>query len=192
MAATEPRIPYPDPAEFDGMRRTSAESRLNVERMFAHIPPGLFEGYGAYASAVMRNPALDPVLRELAILRVGHLANCAYEVYQHEAFARHIGVSEALIAAAANGAEDPALDARQRAVIAFTDDLVLRVRPSDAVLAEARRQLSIGELFSVLLTVGQYMTVCRILETTGVPIEGDDSIVKGKRGGLRAEMPAAG
>jgi len=58
------------------------------------------------------------------------------------------------------------------------------------VLAEARRQLSVHELFSVLLTVGQYMTVCRILETTGVPIEGDSSIVTGKLSSIRADAPA--
>ncbi|WP_157216390.1 carboxymuconolactone decarboxylase family protein [Flavisphingomonas formosensis] len=191
MAGGEPRIPYPDPAQFEGIRRNSAESRLNVERMFAHIPPGLFEGYGAFASSVMSNASLDPVLRELAILRVGHLSHCAYEIYQHESFARYIGMSDTLIAAAAVGAEDPALDARQRAVLAFTDDLVLRIRPTDAVLGEARRQLSIHELFSVLLTVGQYMTVCRILETTGVPIEGDSSIVTGKLSAIPAQAPAA-
>ena len=184
---TAPRIPYPDPSQFEGIRRTSAESRLNIERMFAHIPPGLFEGYGAFASAVMANTALDPILRELAILRVGHLSHSAYEIFQHEAFARYLAMPEALIAAVATGAADPAFDTKQAAVIAFTDDLVLRVRPSDAVLAEAQARLSIHELMSVILTVGQYMTVCRLLETTGVPIEGDSSIVTGKLGGLVAK-----
>ena len=40
------------------------------------------------------------------------------------------------------------------------------------------------------LQVGQYMTVCRILETTGVPIEGDSSIVTGKLSSIRADAPA--
>ena len=186
MTDPAPRIPYPDPSQFEGFRRASAESKLNIERMFAHIPPGLFEGYGAFAMAVMANTALDPILRELAILRVGHLCRSAYEIFQHEAFARHLGMPEALIAAVAEGATDPAFDAKQAAVVAFADDLVLHVRPSDPVLAEARAQLSIHELMSVILTVGQYMTVCRLLETTGVPIESDSGIATEKLGAARA------
>jgi 4-carboxymuconolactone decarboxylase len=161
--AGQTRLPYPDAETPPGV--------LNVERMFGHIPPDLAAGFGAFSRAVITGETLDPLLRELAILRVGHLSHCAYEVHQHNAFARYLGMPEQKIAAIAEGPGAAVFDAPERALLDFVDDLVLRVRPSDAALAAIREVLELPALFALILATGQYMTVCRILETTGVPIE---------------------
>ena len=62
-----PRIPYPENAPVQ-------PGALNIERMFFHMPPDLLAGFGAFAQSVMATTSLNPLLRELAILRVGHLA----------------------------------------------------------------------------------------------------------------------
>ncbi len=167
--SSSPRIPYPENAIVP-------PGALNVERMFFHMPPDLLAGFGAFAQSVMATKALDPLLRELAILRVGHLSNAPYEIHQHSEFARHLGMPEAKIAAIAIGATAPVFDIREQALLTFVEDLVLRVRPSDASLAGIREHLDLSGLFALMLATGQYMLVCRILETTGVPIEDEPGI----------------
>jgi len=160
---TQPRLPFPDTKAEPGV--------LNIERMFGHIPPDLAAPFGMFAKAVITDTTLHPLLRELAILRVGHLSHSAYELHQHNAFARYLGMPEDKIAAIAIGAEAEIFDAQERAILTFVDELVLHVRPSDAALTAIREHLTLPALFALLLTTGQYMLVSRILETTGVPIE---------------------
>ena len=163
-----PRIPYPaDAAAPDG--------RLNIERLFGHFPPDLRDAFGRFAGAVMTSPALDPLLRELAILRVGHLSRAAYEIQQHTTYARHLGLSEAVLAGLAEGPDAPVFTDAQRATLRFVDDLVLNVRPGDAHLEAVRALLPTDALFALVLTIGQYMLVCRILETAGIPLEEDET-----------------
>ena len=50
-------------------------------------------------NALLYKCELDPVLRELAIIRVGRLSRAAYEVFQHERIGREVGVTEDKIAA---------------------------------------------------------------------------------------------
>lgn len=164
-----PRIPYPENAP-------AVPGALNVERMFLHMPADLLAGFGAFAQSVMATTSLDPLLRELAILRVGHLSNAPYEIHQHSAFARHLGMAEAKIADIPTGAPAPVFDAREQALLTFVDDLVLHVRPSDASLAAIRGHLGLPALFALILATGQYMLVCRILETADVPIEDEPGI----------------
>jgi alkylhydroperoxidase family enzyme len=154
----QPRLPYPDAPATPGV--------LNIERMFGHIPPDLAAGFGAFSQAIIAGTTLDPLLRELAILRVGHLSHSAYEVHQHNAFARYLGMPAEKIAAIAAGPGEAVFDAQERAVLTFVDELVRQVRPSDAALAAVREYL-----------------VCRILETAGVPIEGVEGLAVSRLSG---------
>jgi AhpD family alkylhydroperoxidase len=120
----------------------------------------------------MKQSALDPKLRELAILRVGYISNCAYELFQHEPFGRFVGLTDAQIAAIKAGdAASPELDEAQRAVLRFVDDIVLNVRPSDEALAALRLHLDDQQVIDLVLVTGNYMTVCRFLETTGIELD---------------------
>jgi len=93
-------------------------------------------------------------------------------VQQHEAMAQSIGLSAEQVAAILAG--DPAtplLDARQKAVMAYIDDIVVNVRASDATLEELMRHLPREEMIDLTLVSGLYMTVARLLETTGVELD---------------------
>jgi len=116
---------------------------------------------------------LDPQLRELAILRVGRLSRAAYEVFQHERIAREVGVEDGKIAALRDATvEAPAFTDHEKAVLRFTDDVVRSVRASDRNLKAVQAFLSPGAVIELTLTIGYYMMVCRLLETTGV--EGEE------------------
>jgi alkylhydroperoxidase family enzyme len=140
--------------------------------MLPGLSPGVYRGFTAFSGALFNGSDLSPQLREIAILRVGYLSNAAYEVFQHEAYARHVGLSDAQIEAIETGGDKAALlGPAGAAVLAFTDDLVLNVRPSDATLSGVRAHLSDALVLDLVLVVGAYMTVSRFLETTGIEID---------------------
>lgn len=167
------RIPYPDLAYASESTRTLATRfpPLNVFRMLPHAPTFL-RGFGQLSNAISSREAFDARLRELAILRIGRCSPAPYEWQQHVPIGRACGVSEEQIAALERGDVDaPCFDERDRAVLRLTDELLVRPRASDEVLASMQRYFSDRELCEAVLTIGFYMMVARFLETTGVDLE---------------------
>jgi 4-carboxymuconolactone decarboxylase len=167
------RIPYPDPSTRTESVRGYLErgNHLNILRMLSHASPAVFEGFNKLSLGLMIRSPLDPQLRELAILRVGHLSKAAYEIYHHEAIGRAVGLSDAQLAAIQRGQADATLTPAQHAVLAFTDDIVANVRASDANLTTLKTFLSDSEVVDLIMVIGCYMMVARLLETTGVEID---------------------
>lgn len=167
-----PRIPYPSPESLDDEARRCLEGvpPINVLRMLSYSGPVL-AGFGAFGHRILYSLELPPLLRELAIVRVGHLCRSAYELAQHERFIRELGMAPAKIAAIGGGAEHPAFSDVERAVLAFTDDVVTNVRAGDATLAEVSRHLPHRQVVELIMTAGCYRMLCMLLETTGVEIE---------------------
>jgi alkylhydroperoxidase family enzyme len=173
------RVPYPDPAELSQETQAFLAKlpSINIFRMLAG-GEGLLPAFTRFGNHLLYKSALDPVLREVAILRVGVLSGAGYEVYQHEAISRQLGMSDELIAAVHEGPDAAAFDAAQREVMRFTDDVVANVKASDATFQPLRDRLSVQELQELTITIGFYMAVSRYLETFGIDIEapGGDGI----------------
>ena len=118
------RIPYFDTSQATG-RAAEAYKRLpalNIFRMLGHSGE-MVSGFTKLGTQILNYASLDPVLREIAIIRVGVLSKATYEVHQHERIARRMGMSEPLIAAIRDGPAAAGLDEAQREVMAFTDDV---------------------------------------------------------------------
>ena len=64
------------------------------------------------------------------------------------------------------------LAARVVPVLRYTDDVVRNVKASDKTLKAVQAFLTPGAVVELTLTIGYYMMVCRLLETTGV--EGEE------------------
>jgi 4-carboxymuconolactone decarboxylase len=170
-----PRIPYFDVDSASGRHAEFLEKlkpHINIYRMLANSESGI-KGFTRMGNALLHRSELDPELRELAILRVGRLSRAAYEVFQHERIAREVGVEDGKIAALRDATvEAPAFTDHEKAVLRFTDDVVRNVRASDRNLKAVQAFLSPGAVIELTLTIGYYMMVCRLLETTGV--EGEE------------------
>jgi alkylhydroperoxidase family enzyme len=166
------RIPYPDPAKQSAaVRATLERAPINIMKMVSHASEPVFAGFGQFSGAFYQPSDLDPMLREVAILRVGYLSKSAYEIFHHEGLGRQIGLTEAQIEAIRAGKADPLLSPAQAAVMAFADDIIVNVRAGDATLAAVREHLSDQALVDLILVIGLYMTVSRLLETTGVELD---------------------
>ena len=77
------RIPYPDPAALspETSEFLAKLPPLNIFRMLAG-GEGLLRAFSRFGNHLLYKTALDPVLREIAIVRVGILSRAPYEVYQ--------------------------------------------------------------------------------------------------------------
>ena len=166
------RVPYPDPKTLspETQEQLGKLPPLNIFRMMAG-GEGLLRGFVLLGNQLLFKSRLPPVLREIAILRVGALSKARYEVHQHERIARGLGMSEALLAAIRSGPDDAAFDDLQRLVMRFTDDVVANVRASDETFEPLRARLSLQELQELTVAIGYYMTASRFLETFDVDIE---------------------
>ncbi len=166
------RIPYFDTVQATGRAAKAYEKlpALNIFRMLGHSGE-MIDGFTRLGTQILNFSSLDPVLREIAILRVGALSNARYEVHQHERIGRRLGMSEALIAAIRQGPDAEGLDAAQREIMAFTDDVVANVRAGDATFDPLNARLGYKALQELTITIGYYMLVSRFLETFDVDIE---------------------
>ena len=78
-----PRLPYYEVENASGKHAEFLDKlkpHLNIYRMLANSEAGL-KGFVRMGNALLYRCELDPVLRELAIIRVGRLSRAAYEVF---------------------------------------------------------------------------------------------------------------
>jgi len=166
------RIPYFDTSKAGpkAAKVYAALPGLNIFRMLGHTGD-LLEGFSRFGGALLNRTSLDPVLREVAIVRVGVLSKASYEVYQHEAISRRLGMSDELIQGIHHGPDAPVFTEVQRQVMLYTDDVVLNVRASDVTFNPMRAALGDKALQELTIVIGFYMLVSRFLETFDVDIE---------------------
>ena len=149
------RIPYPDPAELsaDTQAYLAKLPPINIFRMLAGGET-LLPAFVRFGNHLLYKTALDPVLREIAIVRVGALSGASYELYQHEAISRQLGMSDELIAAIHEGPDVAVFDDAQREVMRYTDEVVRDVKASDETFDALRSRLSLQELEELTVSGG--------------------------------------
>ena len=166
------RVPYPDPKSLsaDTQEILGKMPPLNIFRMMAG-GEGLLQAFTRMGNYILFKSKLDPVLREIAIIRAGVLSKAKYEVHQHERIARDLGMTEALLKGIHAGPDDGAFNEIQRLVMRYTDDVVRNVRAGDQTFKPLSEKLSLQEMQELTVTIGYYMMVSRFLETFDVDIE---------------------
>ena len=169
------RIPYPDSQQTDDKARAILEKlpALNILRMLSHSS-AVLEGVAVMGNALLANGTLDPVLREIAIIRTGVLKQSAYEVHQHQRIGRQLGMSEELLAAIHEGPHAAAFSPLQQQVMRLTDDVVANSRASDATFAPLGSQLSPAQMVELLICIGFYTMVSNFLNSMDIEIEAAD------------------
>lgn len=130
--------------------------------VFALVPDVLVHAQDGFALLNSRRRALTPCQRELALVRTGFAAGSQFVFSQHCKAARAAGVPEEKLAAIPAWGVSPVFDAADRAILAYTDELVLQ----DATFAALREVLSdeaILELIYAVATYRMHATICRAL-----------------------------
>lgn len=164
------RLPYVDPAEAPPGVREALEKTppLNVFKMAAHASTA-FRPFLRYGGTLLARLELDPVLRELAILRVAARAGCDYERVQHEPIAAGVGASAEQIARAT----EPGAGAAGTEGLVY--DLVegsFRENRATPEVTDALIEAIGGRgLIELLLVVGQYHGLAVLMNTVEIDLD---------------------
>ena len=168
------RLPYVDPetASPDVRDALGRAPDLNIFRMMANAETA-FRPWLRFGAALLSDLELDPLLRELAILRVARLTPHAdYEWVQHAGIARAVGATDEQVAALERGdAEADCFAGVEQLVLRFTTEVVHDARASDDTLASLSAELSPREIVELLMVIGQYMMVARVMATTHMELD---------------------
>lgn len=169
------RLPYPDPKDLSPENRDllAGLPPLNVFRMMSGAGAS-FAPFMQFISAYLNEGVLDPELRELVILRVGHLCESSYEVHQHERVSRTLGISEDRIQAVKGKLPNDLFSDAENAALLFTDEQVAQVKVSDTTFNATHAHLTDPQIVELTIIVGTYLMVCRFLETLEIELEEAD------------------
>jgi len=125
-----------------------------------------------FGGSLLTKQQLDPALREIVILQVAHIEGGEYEWLQHVPIAIAVGVTQEQIdAILANRFDAECFSDRARATMLLVEEVVNKVRASEASVRNASKFLSPRELVEVILTIGNYMMMARLTETMRVEID---------------------
>jgi alkylhydroperoxidase family enzyme len=132
-----------------------------------------FRPWMRWGGVLLNGLALDPLLRELAILRVArHTPHAEYEWIQHVPIARSVGATEEMVGAIERDDVDAdCFTEDQCLVLRFTAEVLRDVRASDEVFAAVAERLSPREVIELLMVIGQYMMLARIMATTDMELD---------------------
>jgi alkylhydroperoxidase family enzyme len=191
------RIPPLDPAEAEPRVRAALE-RLPPLAVFATVAnaQGTFLNWLRFGGDCLDARWFDPVLRELAILRVARLTPGAeYEWVQHVPILLAVGgTAEQVAALEADEVEAEVLGEDGRLAVRFTTQVVRDATPDEATFAEMSARFTRAQITQLLLVIGQYMMVARVMATAQLEVDavlGAD-VLAGIERAAEARRPAAG
>ena len=174
------RIP-PLPLEDAQPAVRTALERLPPLAVFSTVAnaQGSFVNWLRFGGDCLNGELFDPVLRELAILRVARMTpGAGYEWAQHVPILLAVGGTDEQVAALERDELDsPALGEDGRLVVRFTSQVVSECTPDEETYAAMSARFSNDELIQLLLVIGQYMMVGRIMATAQLEVDavlGDD------------------
>ena len=141
---------------------------LNVFRMVARAPTSL-PPFIQLARSILTGSELSPRIRELAVLRVTHLAGSSYAYQQHVQLAKLVGVTQTEIDAASGNLTG--LDPSARLACQVAEEITVSVRLSDETLGRAVEMFGQRQATELVLACSYFNMVARFLESTRVPLD---------------------
>ena len=122
---------------------------------FALVPDLLFNARDSLMALLAPGRALEPRLRELAILRTGIVGDSKFEYSQHLKVARMFKVADEKLNAIKGWATSDKFTPAERAVMAATDELVGRNLVEDETFGESlKKHLSDPQILELFYVIG--------------------------------------
>ena len=163
---------HPEFAELVEKFRTGRRGRLiNIYRLLLNSP-ALAESWFSHSNAVRWKTALDGRLREIIIIRLGHLTRCQYVLRQHvPALALADGLSLTECNALADWEASPLFSAGERAALAYADVMTRDIVVGDEVFAQVAQYFDQRQLVELTVLIGTYNMNARVLQALELDLE---------------------
>lgn len=155
-----------------GLRPSFA--RLNVFRVLLKHPHLAQRVVGLLTKLLFEDVALEPRLRELAIMRIAWMTGSEYEWAQHWRFCISVGLAESEVTAIRNWQDSQLFDSSDRAVLAAVDETVRRGCIADDTWSQCAKALgSEAALIELVLAIGNWMMFSQLLRSLKIPLESE-------------------
>jgi AhpD family alkylhydroperoxidase len=142
----------------------------NLYRCLANSPV-LLRAWTDFAWTLRADCQTPRTLRELLILRASQLTGSEYLWDDHVRFGKEAGLDNPQIEALAAWRDSELFGTRERVALQLAEELVATGRISDRALAELESHFPPGEVVELVLTVGFYSMVPRVLDALRVPLQ---------------------
>jgi 4-carboxymuconolactone decarboxylase len=171
--------PLPADEWDDATRKALAgmlpEERLNPDGAGTALSvlaryPDLTKAFLRFNMHLLMRSSLSPRIRELAILRVAHRADCEYEWEHHVDMGMREGITEEEIAGVQRGEMADEVD---RIIVRGVDELIDKTNLSDATWAALSQHFNERQRMDFVFTVGCYNALAMAFNTFGVEVEAD-------------------
>jgi len=171
------RVPYLSPEDLAETDRDLLKRPITLYRALVNSP-GMARAFRGLGQHIRYGSKLDPRLRELAIIQVGYLTRSPYEYSHHcKLGMAQFGVTEDDIRAISretDGGEGaggfPELES---ALLRAAREMVTDLAVSDATFATLERHLDRELLVDLIVTIGFYCGVVRVLASLQIDVEDD-------------------
>jgi alkylhydroperoxidase family enzyme len=164
------RVPYPKRDEYppayvdayDRMLRERGDPPLHIFAALANIP-NLLDPLLTFTREMRDGAAIEPRLRELAIMTVALATEATYEFDHHWNSALKAGLRRAQLEQLADAETSDVFDERERAIVRYAREATLSLKVSGDTWSALRRHFSLRETMDVVMAVAWYNAVARML-----------------------------
>ena len=165
-------IPYPKDKELDAETRAlvAAIPPLNLIKVMSYSP-GNVNAIVRLSDSVLNRGVLDPVVRQIALIRLTVVVGSSYERTLLESVSLGEGMSDQLIAAAREGSMNETLTELQRMAARLAEELAGSPRPSKATFEYLKSKLPTRHLVELVQAIGFYLMQTRTIETFEISLE---------------------
>ncbi len=160
------RVPW---ANAGGFRVTTEDGRLIGPFNGFLLQPEVASRFMDFTAAAADHGTLSPRVREVVIVTVGAVWGAAYELYAHTTMARQAGLPGDAVATLASGDIPENLSDDEKIAARVAHEMSTRHRVDDELYRDAEKAFGRTGLFDLVALMGQYHTVCTLLNLFEVP-----------------------
>ena len=171
------RVSYVEEKDHPGLVADIAKIKgargalLNIYKLLLHSPTIAMTWF-EHIGAIRWKTEIAPRLRELAIIRVAHVARYVYALNQH---VPSIALADGMTLEECNALKDwrasKLFDERDRALLAYADAMIAGPEVPDDVFNALRKYFGEREVVELTVLIGTYIMHNRVFTALRVDIE---------------------
>jgi 4-carboxymuconolactone decarboxylase len=163
---------HPELADVMEKYRAGRRGKLiNIYRMLLNAPP-LAESWFNHSNTIRWKTTLGGRLREIVIIRMGHLTRSDYVLRQH---VPGLALADGLTLEECDALKDwrasTFFSEAERAALAYADTMTRDIAVPDAVFAEVERHFNARAIVELTVLVGSYNMNARVVQALQLDLE---------------------
>ena len=160
----------PDVAALFEERLKKMGRILNLHHVLAHAPK-LSKASAQMAFALRYDTSTPRLYIELAIVRAGMNANGKYELQQHKPMLLAEGFSPKKYNALAKWRSSELFDGKERAILAYADQMSNKGNVSDKVFGELARHFDAQQIMELTSAIATYYGISLLMNAVKIKLE---------------------